>query len=157
MKKLYYIIGLLTALFVVSCSESLEETYDEFAGDGMIRYLGKCADVEVNPGWERLQVVWKHNIDAGVKKVKITWKSDKGSGEMFANPCDPDSEDLMDTVYIDNLGDAMYTVRVNNVDANGRESLVEEKYGRPYSYDHEDLRSFSRGVTALVAWGTSWR
>lgn len=38
MKKLYYIIGLLTALFVVSCSESLEETYDEFAGDGMIRY-----------------------------------------------------------------------------------------------------------------------
>ena len=67
MKKLYYIIGLLTALFVVSCSESLEETYDEFAGDGMIRYLGKCADVEVNPGWERLQVVWKHNIDAGVK------------------------------------------------------------------------------------------
>ena len=57
MKKLYYIIGLLTALFVVSCSESLEETYDEFAGDGMIRYLGKCADVEVNPGWERLQVV----------------------------------------------------------------------------------------------------
>lgn len=41
MKKLYYIIGLLTALFVVSCSESLEETYDEFAGDGMIRYLGK--------------------------------------------------------------------------------------------------------------------
>ena len=69
MKKLYYIIGLLTALFVVSCSESLEETYDEFAGDGMIRYLGKCADVEVNPGWERLQVVWKHNIDAGVKKA----------------------------------------------------------------------------------------
>lgn len=72
---------------------------------------------------------------------------------MFANPCDPDSEDLMDTVYIDNLGDAMYTVRVNNVDANGRESLVEEKYGRPYSYDHEDLRSFSRGVTAFSRMG----
>ena len=153
MKKLYYIIGLLTALFVVSCSESLEETYDEFAGDGMIRYLGKCADVEVNPGWERLQVVWKHNIDAGVKKVKITWQSDKGSGEMFTEPCDPDSEDLMDTVYIENLADAMYTVRVNNVAADDRESLVEEKYGRPYSYEHEDLRSFSRGVTAFSRMG----
>lgn len=47
----------------------------------------------------------------------------------------------------------MYTVRVNNVDANGRESLVEEKYGRPYSYDHEDLRSFSRGVTAFSRMG----
>ena len=41
MKKLYYIIGLLTALFVVSCSESLEETYDEFAGDGMHPLLGQ--------------------------------------------------------------------------------------------------------------------
>lgn len=123
----------------------------------MIRYLGKCADVEVNPGWERLQVVWKHNIDAGVKKVKITWKSDKGSGEMFANPCDPDSEDLMDTVYIDNLGDAMYTVRVNNVDANGRESLVEENtVGRIPTITRicAPSREESR---LLVAWGTSWR
>ena len=63
---------------------------------------------------------------------------------MFANPCDPDSEDLMDTVYIDNLGDAMYTVRVNNVDANGRESLVEEKYGSAVF-----LRS--RGFALLLA------
>lgn len=152
-RKLYYAIGLFAVLFMTGCSESLEETYDEFAGDGMIRYLGKCSNVEVNPGWERLQVVWKHNIDAGVKKVKITWQSDKGSGEMFAEPCDPDSEDLMDTVYIEHLADVMYTVRVNNVAADGRESLVEEKYGRPYSFDHEDLRSFSRGVTAFSRMG----
>ena len=99
-KKLYYIIGLIVACFATACSESLEETYDEFSGDGMIRYVGKCADVEVNPGWERLQVVWKHNIDAAVEKVKITWVSDNGSGEMFVDPLSPDSEDLMDTVYI---------------------------------------------------------
>ena len=65
-KKLYYIIGLIVASFATASSESLEETYDEFSGDGMIRYVGKCADVEVNPGWERLQVVWKHNIEATV-------------------------------------------------------------------------------------------
>ena len=152
-KKLYYIIGLIVACFATACSESLEETYDEFSGDGMIRYVGKCADVEVNPGWERLQVVWKHNIDAAVEKVKITWVSDNGSGEMFVDPLSPDSEDLMDTVYIENLGDAMYTIQVKNVAVDGRESLVEEKYGRPYSYDHEDLRSFSRGVTAFSRMG----
>lgn len=152
-KRLYYTLGLFVSLLAVGCSESLEETYDEYAGDGMIRYLGKCTDVEVNPGWERLQVVWKHNIDAGVKKVKITWKSDKEAGEMFVPPCDPDSEDLMDTIYIENLPDAMYTVCVNNVADNGQESLVEEKYGRPYSLDHEDLRSFSRGVTAFSRMG----
>lgn len=152
-KKLYYTIGLFAAFLLPSCSESLEDTYGEFAGDGMIRYLGKCDSVSVNPGWERLQVIWRHNIDAGVKKVKITWKSDKGSGEMFVNPYDPDSDDLMDTVYIENLADAMYSVRVNNVADDGRESLVEEKYGRPYSYDHENLRSFSRGVIAFSRMG----
>ena len=151
-KKIYY-TGLFAILLAVGCGEKLEETYDEFSGDGMIRYLGKCSEVEVNPGWGRLQVVWKHNIDAGVKKVKITWQSDAGGGEMFADPCDPDSPDLMDTVYIENLADAMYTVRVNNVAADGRESLVEEKYGRPYSYEHEDLRSFSRGITAFSRMG----
>ena len=150
-KKLYYIIGLIVACFATACSESLEETYDEFSGDGMIRYVGKCADVEVNPGWERLQVVWKHNIDAAVEKVKITWVSDNGSGEMFVDPLSPDSEDLMDTVYIENLGDAMYTIQVKNVAVDGRESLVEEKYGRPYSYDHEDLRSLCLLYTSDAA------
>ena len=152
-KKLYYAISLFAVCLAVGCNESLEETYDEFSGDGMIRYLGKCSDVEVKPGWERLQVVWKHNIDAAIKKVKITWTSEKGSGEMFAEPHDPNKEDLMDTIYIENLADAMYTVRVSNVAADDRESLVEEKYGRPYSYDHEDLRSFSRGVTAYSRMG----
>lgn len=153
LEKLYSVIALSIVFFAISCSESLEDTYDDFAGDGMIRYVGKCADVEVNPGWERLQVVWKHNIDAGVEKVRISWKSEKGTGEMFADPCDPSSDNLMDTVYIEKLADAMYTVRVSNVAADGSESLVEEKYGRPYSYDHEALRSFSRGLSAFSRMG----
>lgn len=148
-KKLYYIIGLIVACFATACSESQEETYDEFSGDGMIRYVGKCADVEVNPGWERLQVVWKHNIDAAVEKVKITWVSDNGSGEMFVDPLSPDSEDLMDTVYIENLGDAMYTIQVKNVAVDGRESLVEEKYGRPCSYRPRGLAFILAGCNGF--------
>lgn len=154
-KRIYYTVSLFAALFAVGCSESLEETYDEFAGDGMIRYVGKCSDVEVNPGWERLQVVWKNNIDAGVKKVKITYQSENESEPVvrYEDPCDPDSEDLMDTVYLEGLGDALYTVRVSNVTADDRESLVEEKYGRPYTSNHEDLRSFTRGLSAFSRMG----
>ncbi len=152
-KKIYYTVGLCATLLAAGCGESLEDTYDEFAGDGMIRYVGKCSEVEVNPGWERLQVVWKHSIDAGVKKVKINWKSEKGNGEILADPYDADSHSLMDTLYLDNLEDAMYTVRVSNITEDGRESLVEEKYGRPYSFAHEDLRSFSRGITAFCRMG----
>lgn len=152
-KKIYNTVALFSALLAAGCGESLEETYDEFSGDGMIRYVGKCAEVSVNPGWERLQVVWKHNIDAGIKKVKITWQSEQGGGEKFVEPYQPESGKLMDTFYIENLSDAMYTVRVSNVAADDRESLVEEKYGRPYSLAHEDLYSFSRGITAFSRMG----
>ena len=57
--KLYYMTWLFAALFAISC-EDLEDTYDEFAGDGMIRYVGKCTDVTVKLGWERLIVEWKN-------------------------------------------------------------------------------------------------
>lgn len=76
MTRIYYTLCLFTTLFVWGCSESLEDTYDEYTKGGMIRYLGKCSDVQVNPGWERLQVIWKNNVDAGIKQVKITWQSE---------------------------------------------------------------------------------
>ena len=60
MKNIYYTLALLTAFFAIGCNETLEETYDEYTEGGMIRYLGKCSNLEVNPGWERLQIVWKN-------------------------------------------------------------------------------------------------
>ena len=77
-RKLYYIAWLFAALFVIGC-EDLEDTYDEYAGDGMIRYVGKCSNVEVQPGWERLRVSWKNNLDATIKRVKISWQSEEDS------------------------------------------------------------------------------
>ena len=147
-RKLYYIAWLLAALFAISC-EDLEETYDEYAGDGMVRYIGKCSEVEVQPGWERLRVSWKNNLDAAVKRVKISWQSDEDS-KPFVRYIDrqeiENNASLMDTIYIENLKDVVYTVRVSSLSADSTESLVEEKYGRPYSESHEDLRSFTRGI-----------
>ncbi|HJF69180.1 MAG TPA: discoidin domain-containing protein [Butyricimonas virosa] len=147
-RKLYYIAWLLAALFAISC-EDLEETYDEYAGDGMVRYIGKCSEVEVQPGWERLRVSWKNNLDAAVKRVKISWQSEEDS-KPFVRYIDrqeiENNASLMDTIYIENLKDVVYTVRVSSLSADSTESLVEEKYGRPYSESHEDLRSFTRGI-----------
>ena len=156
MKKLYYTITLLAALLAWGCNETLEETYDEYTEGGMIRYIGKCSDVEVNPGWERLQVIWKNNIDAGIKRVKITWQSENEEtpNVLFVNrPENIDPEDLMDTVYLENLEDALYKVRVSNLSADSTESLVEEKDARPYTETHEDLRTFTRGISAFSRMG----
>lgn len=155
-KKIYYTISLFAALFAMGCNESLEDTYDEYSGNGMIRYLGKCSDVEVNPGWERLRVIWKNNIDAGVKRVKITWQSENEETPYvrYVDRSDAaNKEDLMDTIYLENLTDVMYTVRVSNVASDSTESLVEEKYGRPYTANHEDLRTFTRGISSFSRMG----
>ena len=149
--KLYYLIWLFTVFFVVSC-EDLEDTYDEFAGDGMIRYVGKCAEMDVQPGWGRLRVVWKNNLDATIKQVKITWKSDYDA-ETFVRYIDRQDTkqegDMMDTVYLENLQNAVYTVRISNITADSTESIVEERYARPYTSLHEDLRSFTRGIVTF--------
>lgn len=155
MKRIYYTLALLAAFFAVGCNETLEETYDEYTEGGMIRYLGKCSNLEVNPGWERLQVIWKNNIDAGVKQVKITWQSENEETPFvrYVEPKNANIEDLMDTIYLEGLADATYTIRVSNISADSTESLVEENYGRPYSLEHEDLRTFTRGISTFGRMG----
>lgn len=145
--KLYNLVWLFVIFLTVGC-EDLEDTYGKYAGDGMFRYTGKCSDVEVMPGWKRLRVSWKNNLDAAIKKVKVSWQAegDKEPSVRYIERNGKDAADLMDTIFIENLKDLVYSVKVSSMTEDGTESLVEEKYGRPYSEEHEDLRSFTRGV-----------
>lgn len=54
MKKIY--LWLLLPLLIFGGCESLEDTYKDYAGDGPIRYLVKCDDLDVKAGWNRLVV-----------------------------------------------------------------------------------------------------
>lgn len=149
MKKYWiYIAWMLAALFVVGC-EDLEDTYDEYAGDGMIRYVGKNSDLTVEPGWYRLKVKWKDNLDAAIAKVKIAYQTETGSepNVIYVEPKDiTESDNLMDSIYLENLEDAVYSISVSNISVDSVESIVTTAYARPYTESHEDLRSFSRGI-----------
>ena len=148
-KKIYFWLGVFATLFVTGC-EDLYETYDEFTGDGRIRYLGKCSDVEIMAGWERLRVVWKNSTDAAVKWTKITWQAEDDAHpfvQMVERAPVVSGTGLLDTVYLENLRDGVYTITVSNVAVDSTESLVETMYARPYTTEHEDLRSFTRGIT----------
>ena len=154
-RKLYYWVWLFATLFVVGC-EDLEDTYDDFTDGGMIRYLGKCSDVEVSPGWQRLRVVWKNSIDAGIQYTRVTWQS-----ELDERPFErvieyrPDDvvADPMDTVFLEGLSDAVYTVTVTNFSADSTASLMETTYARPYTETHEDLSTFTRGIVNFYVLG----
>lgn len=139
MKRIKYLIGIVF-IFIISCSESLEDTYSDYAGDGKIRYVGKCSDMTIKAGWCRLQVNWKNSTDAVIDKIKVSWETADIQHDTLL-PKDVTS------CEIKNLADAVYRVDVCAVDVNGKESLAITDYVRPYSYEHEAVRSFSRVIS----------
>ena len=50
-------------IFALAGCDDLEDTYSDYAGDGQIRYLTKCSDVKIVPGWEKLNMTWKNSTD----------------------------------------------------------------------------------------------
>lgn len=135
MKKKY--LWLLWIFLPIIGCEDLEDTYSDYAGDGEIRYLGKCSNVSVSPGWERLIVRWTNNVDPAIEQIKVTWALDDLERDSLlpkeATECS-----------IPNLSDGNYEVNVYSVDKDGNTSLSISLFARPYTAVHETIRSFTR-------------
>lgn len=147
--KTNYIISLIAIIFIFIGCESLEDTYDEFLGDGKIHYVGQCTNIEIQPGWYRLKVKWEGNLDASIKTVKVSWQAENETTPhvRFIKALDASvNKNLKDSIYIENLTNSVYTVTVTNLTADSTESLAVPQYARPYTEEHEDLRTFSRGI-----------
>lgn len=136
--KVIYILTAALALFS-SCGDSLDDTYKEYAGDGPIRYTGKCTNISVNPGWECLRAKWTPSKDPAVRNIRITWiseNSDTVSAEVAPT----------DTAYtIKGLTNQNYRVFVQSIAEDGAPSLDNELTRRPYTYEHEAVTAFTQG------------
>ncbi len=135
-----YIGILLLILTFTSCGESLEDTYKDYAGDGEIRYLGKCSDLSVKPGWERLIVNWVNGVDPRIDKVKVTWSLGSEENEILLDKGTTEFN-------IPDLQDGNYEVTVCSVDQEGKTSLVTTAYARPYTESHETVQAFTRIIS----------
>ena len=138
MKKIYVL--LIGIVFFASACESIEDTYNNFPS-GTTRYVGKCSDLTVNPGWERVELHWTNSIDPTVKQIRVSWRTDAAnvSDTLLA----PDAE----TCNITDLENAVYTFEVCAMDDAGNTSIAAIGYARPYTYEHEGVIGFSRVVT----------
>ncbi|WP_294140144.1 DUF4998 domain-containing protein [uncultured Sanguibacteroides sp.] len=141
MKRINYLVVLLTSIVLsASCGESLEDTYSDYAGNGKIRYPAKCSGLEVTVGWKRLELKWNNGIDAVTDKIKVSWSASDVQHDSLLDRS-ATSCDLRD------LKDGTYRLDVRAVDKNGNESLVITDYARPYTEDHEAVRTFTRAIT----------
>lgn len=131
MKKLIYLI---LPLLMFAC-ESMEDTYDEFDGDGKIRYVGKVLNLEAEAGWERIRLSWDDSLDPTVKKIKIEWSLDDVTKDTIidaSNTTFTTNNDLLDATYLFNV----YTVNTQDT------SLKESVYIRPFTETHESVQVF---------------
>lgn len=122
-------------MFLAGC-ESLEDTYKEYAGNGEIRYLAQCTQVNVNPGWEKLNLSWTNSPDPLIDKIKVLWVLDDKRDSVLL-----DSEAT--TYTITGLTkDQTYEIAICAVDKDGNTSLPVTNYVRPYTSTHETVLSF---------------
>ena len=86
MKKTF-ILSLL-AFFCFAACEDMEDTFDEYAGNGPILYMAKSDTINVASGWERLEVTWKNNLDPKRSGIWVRCQSDNYLKDTLVGPND---------------------------------------------------------------------
>ena len=120
-------IGLFFVMLVAVSCDSLEDTYKDYAGDGPIRYIGKCTDLEVKPGWNRLTVSWTNSPDPVIDKILVTWSKDNDVRECVLDRGVSEYD-------ITGVDDGNYEITVCSVDKDGNTSLKSTIYGRLHAW-----------------------
>ena len=145
--KYTYLLGLLAVLFLAGC-EDLEDTYEDYVGDGPVRYLAKCTSVEVLSGWNRLIVSWENKLDPNREAILVHCEAD---GYLYDTVLDANATSCI----IRGLADATYSVSVAARDKAGNTSLTndEVRSGRPYTLSHEGVQGYTRGIVKHIFLG----
>lgn len=137
--KLIEYFCILVILSAFTGCESLEDTYSDYAGDGTMRYIAKCRDLEVTPGWGRLIVTWTNHVDPVIANIKVSWTLDGVTRDTVL-------EQGATNCNITHLENASYEIAVRNMDKYGNCSLPVTGRERPYTSAHENVLSFTRLV-----------
>lgn len=133
-------INFLFVLLSMLACQSLEDTYEDYAGDGKIKYVGMCNSFEVTAGWKRFIFTWDTSDDSNIKSVEIHWKNDITSG---VYKLAADQKRFETETGFENLP---YQFDCYAIDAKGNKSNPLVKYSRPFTQDHEAVVSFPHVV-----------
>ena len=141
MRHICWIYLLVSAMLVAACSESLEDTYSDYAGNGKIRYVGKCTDLRAVAGWHRLELSWTNSTDATIDSIRVTWSATS----------DVVNDTLLDagntSLMLNNMEDGTYRIGLTAIDNRGEESIETTTYARPYTENHEIMKTFTQAIT----------
>lgn len=139
MRCLLKYIYITISLFMFFSCESMEDTYSEWQGDGIIRYVGKCYNIEVSPGWQRFFITWKNSTDKTIRNIKVTWETNQKKDSVILDAGITQYETPQ------NLINSFYEIKVYSIDGEGNHSIVDAaEYAKPFTNEHELLVGYSK-------------
>lgn len=134
MKNIKYFLIIIIA--IMSSCEDMEDTYSDFTGNGKIRYVGKCTDLKIESGWERLKLSWKNSADPTIDSTKIVWEIENVKDSVVLKG------DVTSYETDANLENKEYVFNVYAIDDKGNHSLKTTGYGNPFTNEHILVKSF---------------
>lgn len=129
--KIINIILLLILSCLYSCQD--DDTYTDLIKEAQTRYVGKCKNVSVQKGWNRVKINWENSVDPTISKIFISWKSDSSKDSCFV------SKDQTSFITPNNLEDKNYEVKICSMDSLGRKSLESSFYLKPFTKNDETI------------------
>ncbi|MCW3786816.1 DUF4998 domain-containing protein [Plebeiibacterium sediminum] len=140
---LYILLPVLAAGIFFGC-ENLEDTYSDYTGDGPIRYLAKCVNLEANAKWESVELSWENNQDLERDSIYIVWQDDSSTRDTLVdkNSTSCVIENLENFDYFFSVSSVSFDEE-NNMDGQSLETTI---YARPFSLEHESLSTFTQVV-----------
>jgi hypothetical protein len=156
MKKIAYLLMILSAVYFSACSD-MNDLHKEFIVPGGIIYPQKVDSLKIFEGHNRVRVQWLKGTDPKVVKARMYWNNYLDS----INVDIPAVGNIV-SVNIDNIPEDTYTFAVKTFDAEGNASVPTEMIGKVYGALYETTIS-PRNLNRVEAfadrvelnWGTA--
>lgn len=128
--KYIKLLILIISICFISC-ESMDDTYSDQVNKTKERYLGKCSNLSIEKGWNRIKLNWDNPVDPCVEKIKIKWSTEETTDSVFVE------KDVTTYTTEAELENKNYEFTICCVDENGNESLNLIGYTKPFTKDDE--------------------
>ncbi len=135
---------ILSALFLFIGCESQYDTYEDVAGGGKIRYVGKVSGLKIESGWERFVLSWDATNDPTVTKYMLVWSGDGERDTAFIDGSWTSFDTASDMAQV-GLSDFRFTAQsyifqLYAMDAEGRKSKESMVVATPMNSLHPSVK-----------------
>lgn len=140
---LKYIAGCIAGLTITACGD-IYEVHEQYITEGERTYIGHADTVYAQGGFNKVNLVWKLNVDPRIETCVITWNGCETPVEIPVNR----SVEYMNHILEIPEGQYIFSLKMRS--KSGEESLTETVEGESYGALYQ-ARLTQRIITSILA------